>query len=218
MKRLPLKSMKLIRKAVSRSNIIANLAAIKLIVGLRNPGSAYAQTRHNVGAWFVEALAHLEKSSFKSDKKLRGDIATIQLGELSCLLFMPLSFMNINGECVRAMCQFYRILPHELLVVHDDLDLSVGCVRLKTGGGHGGHNGLRDLIAQIGSQEFHRLRMGIGHPGHRELVSDYVLSKPSVADRQRVVEAIDRALSVMPLIVSGQIARAMNQLNTDLKL
>ncbi len=198
-----------------RSKIISNLASIKLIVGLRNPGSAYAQTRHNVGAWFVEALAQLEKSSFKSDKKLRGDLATAQVQETSCLLFLPLSFMNINGECVRSVCQFYRILPHEILVAHDDLDLPTGRVRLKSGGGHGGHNGLRDLITQLGSNTFHRLRIGIGHPGHREQVSDYVLGKPTSAERQIIEEAISRAILVAPLIVAGNMARAMNQLNTD---
>lgn len=191
------------------------MASIKLIVGLRNPGSAYAQTRHNVGAWFVEALAQLAKSSFKPDKKLRGDLATAQVQQISCLLFLPLSFMNVNGECVRAVCQFYRILPHEVLVAHDDLDLPIGRVRLKTGGGHGGHNGLRDLIAQLGSNAFHRLRIGIGHPGHRELVSDYVLSKPSSADRQSMLEAIERAILVTPMIVAGDMARAMKQLNTE---
>ncbi|MDP1615199.1 MAG: aminoacyl-tRNA hydrolase [Methylococcales bacterium] len=112
------------------------------------------------------------------------------------------------------MSQFYRIQPEELLVVHDELDLPVGRIKLKTGGGHGGHNGLRDITTQLGSAEFHRLRVGIGHPGHRDLVHQYVLSKPSVHDRQQIYDAIDRGIAVMPFVLSGDIARAMNQLNT----
>lgn len=202
----------LIQKPIKRSNIISG-GAIKLIVGLRNPGDAYSQTRHNVGAWFVDALAQMSRASFKTDKKLRGELTTIQEGETTAMLFLPLSFMNLSGECVRAICQFYRILPHEILIAHDELDLPVGTIRLKTAGGHGGHNGLSSVISQLGSNAFHRLRIGIGHPGHRELVSDYVLGKPSQADRQQIVESIDRALVMAAKILSGDVAQAMNLLN-----
>ena len=185
---------------------------IKLIVGLRNPGAAYAMTRHNVGAWFVEALAQTKQLQFKSDKKLGGEWVRFDTDQAHSLLMMPLAFMNLNGASVRAMSQFYGILPHEILIVHDELDLVAGDVRLKTAGGHGGHNGLRDVIAQIQSNEFHRLRIGIGHPGHRDLVTDYVLSKPSVIDKEKIVAAIARALIEMPLIMAGNFALAMDHL------
>ncbi len=187
--------------------------SLKLIVGLRNPGTAYEPTRHNVGGWFVEALAGAQHLVFKADKKLGGDIAQLAMNHLQTYLFMPLSFMNASGHSVRAMAQFYRILPHEILIAHDDLDIQPGRILLKTGGGHGGHNGLRGIITQLGSADFHRLRIGIGHPGHKDLVSDYVLTKPSSPDRQLIVEAIDRAIAIMPQAIEGQMALAMNRLN-----
>ena len=187
---------------------------IKLIVGLRNPGAAYALTRHNVGAWWIEDLAQTKQLQFKSDKKLGGEWARFDADHVHSLLMLPLAFMNLNGASVRAMSQFYDILPHEILIVHDELDLVVGDVRLKTGGGHGGHNGLRDVIAQLHSNDFHRLRIGIGHPGHRDLVTDYVLSKPSVADKEKIYTAIARSLIELPLILAGNFAVAMNHLHT----
>lgn len=189
--------------------------SIKIIVGLRNPGASYAKTRHNAGSWFVEALATSKQLAFKTDKKLRGEWVMMDEASAHSILFMPMSFMNVNGEDVRAICQFYSILPHEVLVAHDELDLPVGCVRLKTGGGHGGHNGLRDVISHLNSSDFHRLRIGIGHPGHKDLVSDYVLSKPNLEDKEKINRALDRAIAVIPTIVSGHIAVAMNQLNTS---
>ncbi|BCA94196.1 peptidyl-tRNA hydrolase [Legionella antarctica] len=183
---------------------------IKLIIGLRNPGSAYEQTRHNAGGWLVIALAQRHGAHFKVDKKMQAELADHN----ACKLALPLTFMNHSGQPTRAISQFYRIQPEELLVVHDELDLAVGRIKLKTGGGHGGHNGLRDITTQLGSAEFHRLRVGIGHPGHRDLVHQYVLTKPAVYDRQQIYDAIDRGIAVMPFILSGDIARAMNQLNT----
>jgi len=187
--------------------------SIKLIVGLQNPGSAYAQTRHNAGRWFVDALAERYCLLFKTDKKLHGELATVDIGSVSLKALLPLEFMNHSGLSVRAVCQFYRIEPHEVLVAHDELDLPVGRIKLKTGGGHGGHNGLRDIICQLGSTDFHRMRVGIGHPGHKTLVLDYVLGKPSGADRELITESIDRAAILMPTIVSQGIAIAMSQLN-----
>lgn len=187
--------------------------SIKMIVGLRNPGLEYAQTRHNAGSWFVEALAAQNQLSFKSDKKRHGEWVMLDEGNSHSILFLPMSYMNRNGQDIRIMCQFYAILPHELLVVHDELDLAVGCIRLKTGGGHGGHNGLRDVLAQMGSADFHRLRIGIGHPGHRDLVTDYVLGKPSSADKIKIQTAVENAMPLVPMLLSGQIALAMNQLN-----
>ncbi len=189
--------------------------SIKIIVGLRNPGAPYAKTRHNAGGWFVEALATSKQLSFKTDKKLRGEWVMMDEAGARSILFMPQSFMNVNGEDVLAICQFYSILPHELLIAHDELDLPVGCVRLKTGGGHGGHNGLRDVISHLNNADFHRLRIGIGHPGHKDWVSDYVLGKPTLEDKEKITGAIERAIGVVPTIVSGHIAVAMNQLNTS---
>lgn len=186
---------------------------IKLIIGLRNPGSAYEHTRHNAGGWFATALAQRHSTHFKLDKKMHAELADLELNSHQCKLALPLTFMNHSGQTTRAISQFYRIHPDEILVVHDELDLPAGRIKLKTGGGHGGHNGLRDITAQLGSAEFHRLRLGIGHPGHRDLVHQFVLSKPSVHDRQQIFDAIDRGISVMPLVLSGDIARAMNQLN-----
>ena len=187
---------------------------IKLIIGLRNPGSAYEYTRHNAGGWLTSALAQRNNVHFKIDKKMQAELAELELNNQPCKLALPLTFMNHSGQPARAISQFYKILPEEVLVVHDELDLPVGRIKLKTGGGHGGHNGLRDITAQLGSGEFHRLRIGIGHPGHRDLVHQYVLSKPSVHDRQQIYDAIDRGIAVMPLALSGDLARAMNQLNT----
>jgi PTH1 family peptidyl-tRNA hydrolase len=188
--------------------------AIKLIIGLRNPGQAYEHTRHNAGGWLVLSLAQRHSAPFKIDKKMQTEIAELEINTQTCKLSLPLTFMNLSGQPARAISQFYRIQPEEVLVVHDELDLPVGRIKLKTGGGHGGHNGLRDITAQLGSAEFHRLRIGIGHPGHRDLVHQYVLNKPSIHDRQQIYDAIDRGIAVMPLVLFGDIARAMNQLNT----
>lgn len=188
--------------------------AIKLIIGLRNPGSSYEPTRHNAGGWFVSLLADKYHSQFKTDKKMQAELAELELNLTPCKLLLPLTFMNVSGQPTKAVSQFYRIQTQEILVVHDDLDLPAGRIKLKTGGGHGGHNGLRDIISQLGSSDFHRLRIGIGHPGHRDLVHSFVLSKPAQSDKQQILEAIDRGITVMPLVISGELSRAMNQLNT----
>jgi PTH1 family peptidyl-tRNA hydrolase len=186
---------------------------IKLIIGLRNPGSNYEHTRHNAGGWFVAALAQQYRLSLKIEKKMNSEIADLDSGDVSSKIALPLTFMNHSGQPVRAICQFYKIQVNEILVVHDELDLPPGRIKLKSDGGHGGHNGLRDIIAQLGSAAFHRLRIGIGHPGHRDLVHQYVLNKPSIHDRQLIDEAIERGIAVIPQILSGDLAKAMNQLN-----
>lgn len=186
---------------------------IKLIVGLRNPGSAYAHTRHNAGGWFVEVLAQRHGVVLKADKKFHGELAHFEINQLSCKLVLPLTFMNHSGLSVRAISQFYQLEANEVLVVHDELDLPAGRIKLKSGGGHGGHNGLRDIINQLGSTNFHRLRVGIGHPGHKELVLNYVLGKPTSQERKSMFDAIDRALTIIPNVLSGDIAAAMNVLN-----
>lgn len=188
--------------------------AIKLLIGLQNPGSEYEKTRHNAGAWFASTLAAHYQCSFRLDKKIKAHLTELHLEKASCKLALPITFMNHSGQVARLLTQFYGIQPQELLIAHDELDLPPGVARLKTGGGHGGHNGLRDIIALLGSPLFHRLRIGIGHPGQRELVHQYVLSKPSLQDKEQITTAIDRAVDVMPLVLEGNLALAMNQLNT----
>ena len=158
-------------------------------------------------------MARQEHFSFQAERKLKGEVASVVYANVSCCLYLPLSFMNVSGESVRTVCNFYKILPEEVLVVHDDLDLLPGAVKLKTGGGHAGHNGLRDIIACLQTNDFHRLRIGIGHPGNRELVVDYVLGKPSPTERTLIDEAILRSLDVLPLVVSGELAKAMQNLH-----
>lgn len=187
--------------------------AIKLIVGLQNPGSQYEQTRHNAGGWFVEALARCHNTSFKVEKKMHASLTNLEIDKQICKAILPTTFMNLSGLPTREVSQFYRILPNEILVVHDELDLPAGRIKLKTDGGNGGHNGLRDITAQLGSSGFHRLRVGIGHPGHRDMVLNYVLGKPSQADRQLILEAIARGIDIIPMLLEGNIAKAMNLLN-----
>lgn len=158
-------------------------------------------------------MAEKEHLSFKSDRKLRGEIATLSVNDMQCGIYIPSSFMNISGECVRAVCQFYKILPNEVLVVHDDLDLPAGVARIKTGGGHAGHNGLRNIISQLNSSDFHRLRIGIGHPGHKELVVDYVLGTPSMHDKTLINDVILRAIDLVPTIVHGDFVNVMQKLH-----
>lgn len=187
---------------------------IKLIVGLQNPGDSYAQTRHNAGAWFAEQLVHHCGGSFKPDKKLKGCLAEINVDDLSCKVLLPSLYMNQSGQPVRAVAQFYKIKPDEILIAHDELDLDVGRIKLKTGGGHGGHNGLRDIISQIGTPGFNRLRIGIGHPGHKDLVTPYVLGKPTTEEKTRILEAINQAADAKSEIISGHMPSAMNKINS----
>lgn len=187
--------------------------AIKLIIGLRNPGSAYEQTRHNAGGWFVEALAKAHQAVFKTEKKLHCELANLEISQNTCKAILPLTFMNHSGLPSREVSQFYRIEPQEILVVHDELDLPAGRIKLKVGGGHGGHNGLRDITAQLGTGEFNRLRIGIGHPGHKDQVHNYVLGKPAQEDRQLIFDAIARGVVLMPDILQGKIDVTMSVLN-----
>lgn len=186
---------------------------IKLIVGLRNPGPNYKLTRHNAGEWYVDALSQQGHSHFKIDKKLHAELNQLEMNEGLCKLMLPIDFMNLSGFAVRAVSQFYRIEPHEILIAHDDLDLNSGRIKLKFGGGHGGHNGLRDIVQQLTTTDFYRLRIGIGHPGHKDLVSDYVLGQASKQDREQIDKAIQRAVEVTPMILSDRIDAAMNELN-----
>ena len=187
---------------------------IKLIVGLGNPGSKYAKTRHNAGFWFVDAMLNQYAGSFKPENKFSGELAKTTLGGQPVYLLKPTTFMNRSGLAAYQLASFYKIPAEEILVVHDELDLEPGTVRLKSGGGHGGHNGLRDLHTQIG-KNYWRLRLGIGHPGDRNQVVDYVLSKPSKDDDMAIHNSIDQALAVIEEIVTGDMQKAMNTLHSD---
>lgn len=190
-------------------------ANIKLIVGLGNPGSEYRGTRHNVGADFVEALAQRSAANLQSDSKFFGFTACSLFAGHDLRLLIPTTFMNRSGQAVAALASFYKITPEEILVAHDELDIPAGQARFKQGGGHGGHNGLRDIIPAIGnSKNFQRLRIGIGHPGHASKVTGYVLGRPSSDDRARIDDSIDEAIAALPLLLDGDPTRAMTRLHS----
>jgi PTH1 family peptidyl-tRNA hydrolase len=189
-------------------------AAIRLVVGLGNPGPRYQTTRHNAGFWFADALAHARGGQFKTSTRYHGECCEIMEEGRACWILKPDVFMNRSGQAVAALAGFYKLALRQILIVHDELDLPPGTVRLKQGGGNGGHNGLRSVTASLGSGDFVRLRIGIGHPGHRDLVTDYVLTKPSLQDRQAIEAALADTLAVMPEIFSGNLERAMHKLHT----
>ena len=190
------------------------MSAIRLIVGLGNPGREYEATRHNTGYWWVDELARLQNLRFKNEAKFHGLTARGQLHGHEMLLLKPQTFMNVSGRAVGALAQFYKIAPAEMLVVHDELDLPPGVARLKLGGGHGGHNGLKDIIAHLGSKDFWRLRLGIGHPGERTDVAGYVLNDPRREERDLIDKAMQRALDVAHLIIEGKTEAAMLKLHS----
>ncbi|WFE67976.1 aminoacyl-tRNA hydrolase [Thiomicrospira sp. R3] len=190
------------------------MSSVQLIVGLGNPGEQYEQTRHNAGFWFVEELARQHQVVFRPETKFFGEVAKIQLSNSQAWLLKPATFMNRSGQAISALAKFYRIQPEQILVAHDELDLPVGAAKLKTGGGHGGHNGLRDTIAALSTPNFHRLRLGIDHPGDRHQVVNYVLKAPSKTERELIDEAIYQASRVLPEILAADWAKAMNQLHT----
>ena len=188
-------------------------SVFKLIVGLGNPGPEHSATRHNAGFWFVESLASEYSLSLRSESKFNAEICRIQTAEIDCWLCKPMTFMNRSGFSVQAMSSFYKISVEEILVAHDELDLDPGVARLKKAGGHGGHNGLRDIIAQMGNKSFTRLRLGIGHPGSADQVTPYVLGRPTQEDRQLIEIAIKESVDVMPLVFEGNEQKAMNGLH-----
>lgn len=190
-------------------------AVIALIVGLGNPGPQYEATRHNAGFWFVEQVARQQGEQFRLENKFHAEIAKVVIGPNQVWLLKPNTFMNRSGRSVAALARFYKIPLENILVVHDELDLDPGTVRLKLGGGHGGHNGLRDIVAQMGGKDFMRLRIGIGHPGDSKQVSNYVLSRASATEQRAIDESIDRALAVLSQVVSGEFQKAMNDLHTQ---
>ncbi len=190
------------------------MSSISLIVGLGNPGPEYEQTRHNAGFFFIDALAARQGVSLRRESKFHGEAARVLIDGHQVWLLKPDTFMNRSGQSLAALANFYKIPIESVLVVHDELDLEPGVVRLKKGGGHGGHNGLRDIIARTGSKEFWRLRLGIGHPGHSSKVTGFVLGKPSTDERIELDRAIDRVLDELPAILGGEQQKAMNRLHS----
>jgi len=191
------------------------LTAIKLIVGLGNPGSEYRGTRHNAGADFIEELARTNGGSLRAEARFFGLAGQLTLSGHDLRLLIPTTFMNRSGKAVAAMATFYKIAPDQILVAHDELDIPPGSARFKRGGGHGGHNGLRDIIPALGNNnDFYRLRIGIGHPGHASRVTGYVLGAPSAEDRLRIDASISEAIGALPLLLDGDETKAMTRLHS----
>lgn len=186
---------------------------LKLIVGLGNPGAEYARTRHNAGFWLVDELARRHGGNFRNESRHQGEIARVKIGGRELWLLKPTTFMNRSGGAVQSLSGFYKIAPGEILVAHDEIDLPVAALRLKEGGGHGGHNGLRDIHAQLGSADYWRLRLGIGHPGVKAEVADYVLRKPPSDQREAIEKAIIDSLQALDLLIDGPMDKALMKLH-----
>jgi len=192
------------------------VTAIQLIVGLGNPGPEYEQTRHNAGALFVERLASAQGINLSADKKYFGLTGKFSHQGRDVRLLIPTTYMNRSGQSVAALANFFRIPPAAILVAHDELDMPPGIAKLKLGGGHGGHNGLRDIIAQLGNQNsFYRLRLGIGHPGDKNLVSGFVLGRAPRSEQEKLEASIDFALDVLPEMLAGDWTKAMQKLHSQ---
>lgn len=185
--------------------------SITLIAGLGNPGARYAETRHNAGFWLVEQLAMQHKTVFRAENKFHSEICQID----QMWLLKPTTFMNRSGQAIAAFMHFYKIMPTEILVVHDELDLLPGVVRLKQGGGHGGHNGLKDIISHLNTNNFLRLRLGIGRPTQSSEVVNYVLHPPMQQEQMAINTAIDAALVTIPLLQAGELNKVMKSLHTQ---
>lgn len=191
----------------------AQKADIRLIVGLGNPGANYHSTRHNAGFWIVDELAREHCISLRNETRFHGETGKFKAPGKDVFLLKPTTFMNKSGQAVAALSRYYKITPEQILVMHDELDLSPGDNRLKLSGGHGGHNGLRDIINHIG-KDFYRLRIGIGHPGDRNQVVNYVLKSPSKIDLQQIEDANQQSINIMPTLLKGEVEKAMQQLHT----
>ena len=185
-----------------------------LIVGLGNPGSRYSETRHNAGFWFLDRLADSCGVTLRSQARLHSEIARAEIHGCDCLLARPTTFMNHSGQAVRAVVDYYRVETESMLVAYDELDLPPGVARLKQGGGHGGHNGLRDIFRHTIDQGFLRLRIGIGHPGSKDLVTPYVLGRATAEQERLMRVSIADAIAVLPLLLSGDLPGAMKALHT----
>ncbi|MFH0257209.1 aminoacyl-tRNA hydrolase [Vibrio rumoiensis] len=188
---------------------------IKLLVGLANPGPEYAKTRHNAGAWVVEELARVHNVTLKDESKFYGHTGRILVNGQDLRLLIPTTFMNLSGKSVAALTKFYQIKPEEIMVAHDELDLPPGVAKFKKGGGHGGHNGLKDIIAkQANNKDFYRLRIGIGHPGHKDLVAGYVLGKAPAKEQELLDAVVDEAVRSLDILLKDGLAKAQNRLHT----
>jgi PTH1 family peptidyl-tRNA hydrolase len=190
------------------------MAGLRLIVGLGNPGPEHLRTRHNAGFWFVDALADRLGVRFGLESKLFGETAKAEIAGQPVWLLKPATFMNLSGKSVTAALRYWKIEPEEALLAHDELDLPPGTARLKFDGGHGGQNGLRDVMRLLGHGRFHRLRLGIGHPGHKDKVTPWVLGRPGRDDEAALLRAVDDAITVLPLAVTGDFNEAMKRLHT----
>lgn len=190
------------------------MSAIRLIVGLGNPGRDYARTRHNAGFWWVQQCAQVLRITLRPEPRYFAIAGHGKTAREDIWLLLPQTFMNASGKSVAALARFHKIAPEQMLVAHDELDLAPGVVRLKKGGGHGGHNGLKDIAAQLGSNEFWRLRLGIGHPGNKSEVVSYVLNPPRPDEAALIDEAVVRSLDVLPEILRGDLSAAMLRLHT----
>ena len=188
---------------------------IKLFVGLGNPGADYEQTRHNAGFWWIDALSRELKASLAFDKSYYGQVARTVVNGQTVWLLTPQTFMNLSGKPVAPLARFFKILPEEVVVVHDELDIVPGQAKLKFGGSHAGHNGLRDIHAQLGSADYWRLRIGIGHPGSAAEVVNWVLKKPSPIDRLAIEECMERSLKALPALLAGDMQKATMQIHTS---
>ena len=192
---------------------------IRLLVGLGNPGPEYEDTRHNAGFWWIDGLARGLKATLQVDRGYHGLVARvnpapgIDLAQGPIWLLKPMTYMNLSGKSVAALARFFKIAPNEILAVHDELDLPPGEMKFKQGGGNGGHNGLKDMQAQLGSADFWRLRLGIGHPGIRDEVAGYVLRKPPLAERQAVEDCIQKSYAAVELMIKGDMAKALAKIH-----
>ena len=190
------------------------MTGLRLIVGLGNPGAEHLRTRHNAGFWFVDALAQREGARFGIESKLHAETAKVVLDGVPVWLLKPITYMNKSGIAIASALRYYKIEPEQMLVAHDDLDLPAGVARLKFDGGHGGQNGLRDTFAHLGHGKFHRLRLGIGHPGHKDRVTSWVLGRAGAQDEQAILGGVGAALDVLPLLLGGEYDKAMQRLHT----
>jgi peptidyl-tRNA hydrolase, PTH1 family len=188
---------------------------IQLIIGLANPGKEYVATRHNAGAWFIEEVAHHAHALLRFEAKYHGLHSLVHLHHQPCHLLIPTTFMNHSGQAVRACMSYHKIPTESILIAHDDIDLPAGTIKLKFDGGDGGHNGLKDIIRHLNTRQFYRLRIGVGRPQHSKAVVDYVLDAPSKADREKINAGIQASQEALPLIIDGDMQKAMQQLHTQ---
>lgn len=193
------------------------MSVIKLICALGNPGDKYAQTRHNAGFWFLGKLSASEDISLSHNSRFKSLVGDFRHATNVVRVIAPQTFMNKSGEALAPFANFYQVQADEILVLHDEIDLPPGSIKLKTGGGHGGHNGLRDIINHLGSNDFHRMRIGVGHPGEKSKVVSFVLNRPSIAETQLIDACLDNIYKVLPEILSGDFSAAMNQYHRNIE-